>query len=144
MISNMLAFPFAPRNRGQILGAMPDPSAPTMGNHMVPPTTQLQAEGLAQPQPIPGGSGQALQPFMANGPFALQALRLAGLLSGQGGAPPPGAMPPGIPPRPVMGSPYPSRPYTPGRFMPGFRPGVDTPIIGGGGAGRGRSNVQQY
>lgn len=38
--------------------------------------------GMAPPQqPLPGG--QALQPFMANGPYGQQALQLAGLTGGQ-------------------------------------------------------------
>lgn len=88
--------------------------------------------GMAPPQqPLP--QGQALQPFMASGPYGQQALQLAGLLGGPpggpGGAPSmPGAMPPGVPPRRVGGA-----PYTPGLFMPGFRPDIDTPVRGGGG-----------
>lgn len=108
------------RLMGQIQGQQPQQSFPPF-------------VGMAPPQqPLPGG-GQALQPFTANGPYAWQALRLAGLLGGPGGAQPgvpmtPGGMPPGMPPRPVG-----SAPYTPGMFMPGFRPGIDQPIRGGGG-----------
>jgi hypothetical protein len=101
---------------------------PTMSNHMLPAGAggELPVGMAPLQQPLPGGSppGQALQPFMTNGPYGLQALRLAGLL---GGAGTPGAAP-GQPPGaqlPVMG-----RPYTPGLFMPGFRPGIDQPRRG--------------
>lgn len=96
----------------------PPLGTPTMGNHMMSPTAmgpyQQQAQGLL-------GNAQP-------GPYAQQALQLAGLL-GFGGQ---------QQQFPVMGS-----PYTPGRFMPGFRPGVDTPIPGGGG-GRRYGAVQQF
>lgn len=63
--------------------------------------------GMAPPQqPLPGGTptmgnhmmpGQALQPFMASGPYGQQAMQMAGLL-GPGG---PGM---GMPQRPVGGA----------------------------------------
>lgn len=96
-------------------GRAPPPSmipggTPTMGNHMVPQ---------------PGQYGQQAQGLLGNpqpGPYGAQAQQLAGLL-GFGGQQQ----------FPVMGS-----PYQPAPFMPGFRPGVDTPIPSGGGRRPGR------
>lgn len=85
---------------------LPDPLMMTMGNHMVPAAlgpNQTQAQGLLA-SPVPG-------------PYAAQAQQLAGLLGG-------GA----TMPLPVM-----RPPYTPGRFMPGFRPGIDQPLPSHGG-----------
>lgn len=61
--------------------------------------------------PTPPATGTAPTP----GSYSAQAHQLAGLLGNQG-------------PRPVM-----NQPYTPGRFMPGFRPGMDQPIPYSGG-----------
>ena len=72
--------------------------APTMSNHMVQPGSY-------------GAQAQGLLGNPSPGAYGQQAQQLAGLLGGQG-------------PLPVGMAP----PYTPGRFMPGFRPGVDTPI----------------
>lgn len=76
---------------------------------------------------MPGPYGAQAQGLLGGqpGPYAQQAAQLAniqpGLLGGQQ--------------FPVMG-------YTPGRFMPGFRPGIDTPQPGGG--GRPKRQVSQY
>lgn len=101
---------------------------PNAGNHMVP-----NGQYGGQAQQLAGATqqpGQALQPFMANGAYGQQAQQLAGLLGG------------GMQP----GAPAPMRPpYQPGMFMPGFRPGIDQPIIGGGGlSGPKRGRIQEY
>lgn len=87
---------------------------PTMGNHMMPGPYGAQAQQMA-------GGG------LLGGPYQQQATQLAGLLGNQGQ----------VPQFPVGHA-----PYTPGLFMPGFRPGVDTPIIGGG--GRPNRQVRPY
>jgi hypothetical protein len=82
---------------------------PTMGNHMMPPG-------------VYGGQGQGLlggNP-MNSGPYGQQAQLLAGQLGGLLGGTPT------IPQRPVGA-------FSPGMFMPGFRPGINTPHPGGGG-----------
>jgi hypothetical protein len=96
---------------------------PTAGNHMIPTTGPVPPEGSY------GGQGLLLsQGLGGGGPYQQQGTRLAGLL---GGAPQQW---------PVMGS-----PYRPGRFMPGFRPGIDTPIPRSGGFEGSLGNpVQRY
>lgn len=58
------------------------------------------------------------QAGLLGGPYQQQAMQLAGLLGGPSNGP---------------GNAGPIKPYTPGAFMPGFRPGIDQPVIGGGG-----------
>jgi hypothetical protein len=94
---------------------------PNAGNHMVP-----NGQYGAQAQQLAGLLGQQLQ-GQQPGLYGQQAQQLAGLLGGPGMQPP-------------------QQPFQPGMFMPGFRPGIDTPITNGSGRGQGnpRRRVQEY
>jgi hypothetical protein len=98
----------------QPLPGGPPPGVPTMGNHMMPGPYGAQANQLA-------GGG------LLGGPYQQQAQQLSGLLGA------PGQMPQ---------LPVGRAPYAPGRFMPGFRPGIDQPIQGH--APQPRRPIQQY
>lgn len=110
---------------------------PTMGNHMMPPgllgAYGQQAQGLAGGGAPPTQPGNPGWPFAMNsGPGSQQAVQLAGLLGG--GAPGGGMQPP------MMGL-----PYKPGMFMPGFRPGIDPPILGAGSSqGTPQRRIREY
>lgn len=66
--------------------------------------------------PLPGmpTMGNHMMQFGVSGPYGAQALQLAGLLGNQA-------------PMPQQHFPV---GFSPGRFMPGFRPGIDQPIRG--------------
>jgi hypothetical protein len=72
-----------------------------------------------------GRQAQGLTGGAPVGPYGAQAQQLAGLLGGQ----------------PQM-----QQPFNPGMFMPGFRPGIDTPITNGSARSQGnpRRRVQEY
>ena len=126
-MGKMWPFGMAPPQQPPIPGGTPPGPAPspvpTMGNHMIP------TAGPVPPDVTYGGQAQQLAGGLLGGPYQQQATQLAGLLGGQ------------LPRQwPVMGM-----PYRPGRFMPGFRPGIDTPITRSGGFEGSLGNpVQRY
>lgn len=104
----------------RLTGRAPPPQpfqVPNAGNHMMP---GLLGSYGQQAQGLTGGAPV--------GPYGQQAQQLAGLLGGQRQVP-------------AMGA-----PFSPGMFMPGFRPGIDQPIINGAARSQGspRRRVQEY
>lgn len=111
-----------------------------------------QAFNQSGNSPIPMGMAPPQQQFIplpgASGPYGAQAQGLLGTPTPQGTQPTPGSyagqaqMLAGL-----LGQQPPMQPpFTPGRFMPGYRPGIDQPITNGSARGTGdlSRRIRQY